>query len=100
MQRYLNCIGLLFCAALMLGLVGTVAAETLALNSAINKAGGNRHADRRTGIGGAGLADARCRCVFRGRPVCRALPFGLRHAAPEARPRRGCRPPHALPAVI
>ncbi|MHA6847690.1 hypothetical protein [Ralstonia syzygii] len=39
MQRYLNCIGLWFCAALMIGLASTVAAETLALNSAINKAG-------------------------------------------------------------
>ncbi|CBJ40967.1 conserved transmembrane protein of unknown function (plasmid) [Ralstonia solanacearum CMR15] len=48
MKRYLmNGIGLLCCGVLMLGLAGTVAAETLTLNSAINKAGRQRMLSQR-----------------------------------------------------
>lgn len=43
----MNGIGLLCCGVLMLGLAGTVAAETLTLNSAINKAGRQRMLSQR-----------------------------------------------------
>ncbi|WP_254706973.1 type IV pili methyl-accepting chemotaxis transducer N-terminal domain-containing protein [Ralstonia pseudosolanacearum] len=48
LTRYLmNGIGLLCCGVLMLGLAGTVGAETLTLNSAINKAGRQRMLSQR-----------------------------------------------------
>ncbi|WP_197339344.1 type IV pili methyl-accepting chemotaxis transducer N-terminal domain-containing protein [Ralstonia solanacearum] len=47
MKRYLNAIRWFLCAALVLGLAGTVAAEPLTLNSAINKAGRQRMLSQR-----------------------------------------------------